>query len=46
MTKNQFNSLCCEFCIHPEVALENENLVEALKNRNDEMVEQILREEF
>jgi len=46
MTQNQFNTLCNEHGIAPSIALENENLIEALRERDDERVIQIITEEF
>lgn len=46
MTQNQFDALCNEHGIHPSIALENEELREALKNRNDDQVIEILTNEF
>jgi hypothetical protein len=46
MTQNQFALLCSEHCISPDVALENDDIVEALKNRDDELVQQLLVNEF
>jgi hypothetical protein len=46
MTQTQFFIECAKRTIEPSIALENENLREALKNRNDETVIHILNEEF
>jgi hypothetical protein len=46
MTQNQFNALCNEHGIAPSIALENEELVEALQERNDEQVIEILTNNF
>jgi hypothetical protein len=46
MTQNQFAALCTEHCIAPEIALENDSIVEALKARDDAEVVRILSEEF
>jgi len=46
MTQIKFNSLCAEYYLDPSLALENEDLVEALQNRDDAEVERILLEEF
>jgi hypothetical protein len=46
MTQNEFNALCQERTIDPSLALENDNLVEALKARDDEAVVIILNNEF
>jgi hypothetical protein len=46
MTQNEFTALCAERTIDPSIALENDNLVEALKARDDEAVVTILDNEF
>lgn len=46
MTKNEFAALCLELQIDPYVALENENLVEALQSRDDRKAIEILVNEF
>lgn len=46
MTKPQFIELCEQFAIAPSVALESEELREALAQRNDAEVARILAEEF
>lgn len=46
MTQNQFNALCNEHCIYPSIALENEELIEALQNKDDAKVVDILTNEF
>jgi hypothetical protein len=46
MTQNQFAALCARYEIAPEIALENDALVESLRRRDDAEVERILAEEF
>jgi hypothetical protein len=46
MTQNEFAHICLTFTIDPQLALENENIVNALQNRDDEKVIQILENEF
>jgi len=46
MTQNQFLALCMKYAIEPSVALENDDLREALRARDANEVERILREEF
>jgi hypothetical protein len=46
MTQNQFLALCMKYAIDPSLALENEALCEALRDRDVNEVERILREEF
>ena len=46
MTQTRFNTLCQEYFIEPTIALENENLVDALRKKDDAEVERILSDEF
>jgi hypothetical protein len=46
MTKFEFVTLCNENLIYPAIALENENIVQALKNKNDKLVRKLILEEF
>lgn len=46
MTQNHFAVLCEKYLIDPGIALENPDLVQALRDRDDAEVERILREEF
>ena len=46
MTQSNFIALCNEYYIDPSLALENDDLVEALQNRDDVEVQRILLEEF
>ena len=46
MTANEFNALCEEHTIHPSIALENEEIVKALFEKNDKEVEKLLKEAF
>lgn len=46
MTQNQFAALCGELTIDPAIALENDNVRQALKDKDDQAVERILKEEF
>jgi len=46
MTKTEFQMLCGEYLIEPSVALENEKICEALRQRDDEQVKHILETEF
>jgi hypothetical protein len=46
MTANEFNALCQERTIDPSLALENPDIVEALKDRDDEAVVTILNNQF
>jgi hypothetical protein len=46
MTQTQFILECAKRTIEPSLALENENLCEALQSRDDESVIHILNEEF
>lgn len=46
MKRNEFVSECARRTIDPEVALENENILEALKKRDNERVLWLLDNEF
>tara|TARA_R100001163_G_C5060702_1_gene197544 strand:- start:1445 stop:1585 length:141 start_codon:yes stop_codon:yes gene_type:complete len=46
MREMSFYILCNHLGISPGVALENEEIVEALKNREDEKVNKLLRTKF
>ena len=46
MTKFEFVALCNDNLIYPGLALENENIVTALTNRDDELVKKLILEEF
>jgi len=46
MTKLEFKAICNELTIEPNIALENDELCEALKERNDDEVKRILKTEF
>lgn len=41
-----FAMLCGEYCIEADMALENENICEALRQRDVEQVKHILETEF
>jgi hypothetical protein len=46
MTQNEFNALCNDQLIEPSIALENDEVVSALKNRDDALVILILTTQF
>jgi len=47
MTQNQFIILCNELFIEPSIALENENILQALRDRKPiETIKTILETEF
>lgn len=46
MTQTEFSALCLKLLIDPYVALENEKLVEALRDRDDKKAIEILVNEF
>jgi len=47
MTKTQFILLCNEYLIEPSIALENENILQALRDRKPiETIKTILETEF
>ena len=46
MNRNEFVVECLARQIDPEIALENDDLVDAMRQRDDEVVIRILSEEF
>jgi len=46
MTEFEFMSLCGEHLIDVGLALENDNIREALKNKDDEKVKELLLNDF
>ena len=46
MTINTFNSLCQQLTILPEIALENDEIVQALQDRDDDRVIELLNTQF
>ena len=46
MTQNQFLTLCLEHNVLPDVALENDDICQALRERNDALVEQLITEQL
>ena len=46
MTRLEFISLCGEYLIDVGIALEDDNIREALKNKDDEKVKELLLNDF
>ena len=46
MTANQFSIICGELLIDEGIALENQNIIQALKQRNNNEVIELLKTEF
>jgi len=46
MTKTEFMIICGEYMIEPSLALENENIRQALQERDNEQIKTILENEF
>ena len=46
MTQNDFLTLCLEHNLTPNIALENDDLLQALRERNDAEVNRIIEQEF
>jgi hypothetical protein len=46
MTKLEFTLLCEEYLVAPEVALENQSVRDALADRDDKRVNELLINEF
>jgi len=45
MTRLEFMSLCGEYFIDVGIALEDDNIIKALKNKDDEKVKELLLNE-
>lgn len=46
MTRNEFMILCERYFVDPLTALENENICDALRQRDVEQVKDVLESEF
>ena len=46
MTRTEFYDLCGELLIDPNIAMENENLIEAIRNQDEDSIYTILHTEF
>ena len=46
MTKNEFLALCAQACIDPAVALENDNVIDAIRAGDARLVQFLLDNEF
>jgi hypothetical protein len=46
MTQLQFIARCNELTVLPELALENDEIIEALKTKNDDLVIELLNNLF
>ena len=46
MTKNQFDALCSKYLIDPSIALENEDVRNALKQKDTDRIEYLLKNNF
>jgi hypothetical protein len=46
MTKLEFMAQCEERCIDPSIALENDDIVQALKEKDDSKVVELLDTQF
>jgi len=46
MTQNEFVAKCEQLCVAPELALENDEIVSALKDRDDALVIELLHTQF
>ena len=46
MTQAHFLTLCLEHNLTPDIALENDDLVQALRERDDAEVQRIIEQEF
>ena len=46
MTIHIFNALCQQLTILPEIALENDDIVNALRAKDDQLVIELLKTQF
>ena len=46
MTRSEFDALCSKYLIHPAIALENEDIVAAIKEKDATKVEDLLKNNF
>ena len=46
MTRFEFMSLCGEYLIEVGIALEDDKIIQALKNKDDEKVKELLLNDF
>ena len=46
MTKNEFVALCLKYTIDPAIALESDEVKQALRDQDAEEIERVLQEEF
>tara|TARA_R110002012_G_scaffold263506_1_gene446664 strand:+ start:255 stop:395 length:141 start_codon:yes stop_codon:yes gene_type:complete len=46
MTASKFSIICGELLIDEGIALENQNIIKALKQKNDKKVIELLKTEF
>jgi len=46
MTQNEFNLLCNDQLIDPSIALENDEIVSALRSKDDDLVKELLTTQF
>jgi hypothetical protein len=46
MTQTDFLTLCLQYNLTPDLALENDELVQALRERDDAEVQRIIEQEF
>ena len=46
MTRTEFYDLCGELLIDPNIVMENENLIEAIRNQDEDSIYTILHTEF
>jgi serine/threonine protein phosphatase PrpC len=46
MTQNEFNLLCNDQLIDPGIALENDEIVSALRSKDDDLVKELLITQF
>jgi hypothetical protein len=46
MTKNEFMAICVEKCIEPSLALENDEVIQAIKSNDVDLLVTVLDNQF
>jgi hypothetical protein len=46
MTKNEFMAICVEKCIDPSLALENDEVIQAIKSNDVDLLVTVLDNQF
>ena len=46
MTQIEFQAICGEYLVHPEIVLENQSIRDALADKDDARVKELIESEF